>query len=569
MGVERIGSDEINAGIESEVQRRPAELVIRRAENLVSLELRARIFCKEQDEFIGDAVELTDATVHIPLRGVKNLSKASLVVEKRTGSGWQAATPKRSLAESQSAEVHGIRPADWGVTSECLALIRTKHGKVVHKFAIPPGGRADIVIEFLDDSMVHLRFYAITEGRRGDPLSTLSRVVSHDYNGAAERIAIQRFHNTSLSVSTRRNVTLSPTRSPSWMARNRFGLFSYLGYAGAWSGGDPIPEVLEFTLGRQQHLFQSAPQVAEKKLPSPIIYLGPTHTSWGHFLTQGLARIWYALENPEVPILWDGPRLPPYGQEVLTEIGVKNEAHFLDSCAHADEVIFPEPGIGLGDYVSKEFAERVGVVAVAEKVEGRKLFLHREITSSDRAGLSGGRDLELVKLMARYGFESYSPEEHSVSEQLRMLSSAEVVAGIEGSAFHTLLLLQKGCRTRFREFTRHRGGGGVFEHIKIAKDLNYETLNFLAGKRGNARSATDIDLDRLDEYLAKSEGLRFDLDGENDLRERPTPNQARYSTLLATSQIALTREQEALRDVASVLPEAQAQQLWNMLSPLG
>lgn len=542
---------DVEEGIRLIISRVPATLELRVAERLSRFNLRAKIYSRELKSVVGPVIELNSVSTVISLAGLRRLSDSFLLLEVRTPAGWRRVGGRRALSTNATLEVHRLSPNGWGVSGTSQGLIRTEQGAVVLEVLFPDSQPMHVVLEFLDEAALQVRFYEFERGRRQRPVSTTSRLVSHSYSGIACSAASALCRTSdSPRTSSYTDVTLSPVV----MSGARAGMFAFLGFTGAWSGEVPIPESLEFVLGRQQFLFQAQPARVERELPSPIIYLGLPHGSWGHFLTQGLSRVWFALENPDVPVVWDARALPGFAPSVLELLGFNNPMYFLDRVSHAAEVIFPEPGIGLGDYVSADFARRIGKVPHAALVPGRRLFLSRAALSTGRGSLGQERDAQLEALMRKHGFEAYSPERYSVSSQLEALSSAEVVVGVEGSAFHSLLLLENGCRTRFRALSRHRGGGGVFQHIKDAKQLDYETLNFLRAGGSSASSSMELDLDRLDLYLSKTDGLRRTLPQADDAVELPHAGQSTYPALLETAQLELTRSQEVARSLVTLMP---------------
>lgn len=156
-------------------------------------------------------------------------------------------------------------------------------------------------------------------------------------------------------------------------------------------------------------------------------------------------------------------------------------------------------------------------------------------------------------IAASYGYESFSPEEHSLADQLEVISSSEFVLGIEGSAFHNVLLLEGDISTKFLALSRHRGGGGAFEHIKQAKGLRYETLNFLTSGRGTAHSSVNLDLEALEEAMRRTNGLASNLESIESRIERPSPIQTSYQTHLVNTQVVLTEVEEVIRDARLAL----------------
>ena len=314
------------------------------------------------------------------------------------------------------------------------------------------------------------------------------------------------------------------------------------GCLGVWSEGEPVVEAMEFAMRRQRYIFQPVPPVPDRHF-NRLIYLGPPHGSYGHFLTQGLSRAWYALAHPDVPVVWDASRLPGgYAREILDLVGLRNEHVFLGVPLHADEVIFPFPGICVGDYVLPEFTRVIGRVEPSRVIKGKKLYISRSGIANHRANAEG-----LDEIVVRHGFQIYCPEEYPMRDQLAEMSSAQVVLGIEGSAMHSVLLLRDPVETSFWSLARHRRGKGVYGHIKAAKSLRYETLDFYSALCQSAHDELKLDLSALDEALAATDGLTTNLEwlAERVMNEQDPPTS--FAVHLNNCQIRIgERETELL-----------------------
>ncbi len=339
------------------------------------------------------------------------------------------------------------------------------------------------------------------------------------------------------------------------------GALTTRGYIGAWVDRVPVVEALDFALGRQYYNFRPFVEAIHQRAGT-VIYLGPPQQGWGHFLTQGLSRIWYALEHPEIPVLWDAIELQPYQQHALELIGLRNPQIFLTEPVEWERVIFPYPGLCIGEFALPEFTRKIGQVPPASPTAGKRLFLSRTGLSKELTLL----ERELDDLVVRHGFTLFRPEEHSISQQLREMSSAEVVLGLEGSALHTPLLLQDPLRTRFFALTRHRSGAGVFEHIRRAKNLRYETLNFLtSAKRGGHRAPLDLDLLALNDALEKTAGFTTNLDSLQDRIEKPWPGQTSFDNHLRMAQVHQTDVEALLTQAHIALSGTPQNAVANML----
>lgn len=77
------------------------------------------------------------------------------------------------------------------------------------------------------------------------------------------------------------------------------------------------------------------------------IYGGMLVDHFGHFLTESLARLWYAAQEPEVPILLTlprrvtRPRLEPWQAEALDLLGLRERVIPLTQLARIDAILVP------------------------------------------------------------------------------------------------------------------------------------------------------------------------------------------------------------------------------------
>lgn len=524
-----ISSVTVDASQFCRVDPRECDLVV--LPGAVGLPPGCRVQVHRGAELLVTSLADEAGTVRVPLAQVVPLRGASITLQvpvgrrRTTWQDWNAPAPLHVLGD---VALWQVDPQQWGMGPGCRMLVHDdRTGELMVDRTLSDGSTVPCVYRPGVPGNRYRLSFRDGRGRR----TPLARLVEHQFRAA--RPATEQ--HGALELTRRRDVVLAPlvlVRGP------RSGIDTW-GYLGAWSEGHPVPEAMEFALRRQRYLFQPVPPTTERHFDR-LIYLGSPHGQFGHFLTQGLSRAWYALEHPDVPVVWDASRLLPFQHDVLDAIGLRNECVFLDAPLHADEVVFPFPGIGLGDYVQPEFAQVLGLIEPSRVIEGKKLFLSR--AGMDRA--SGDR---LDDLVVRHGFTLYRPEEHPVLDQLAELSSAQVVLGVEGSALHSLLLLRDPVGTSFWSLARHRGGGGVYGHIKAAKSLRYETLDFRSAPCRSAREELHLDLDALDEALAATHGFTTNLevlaDRTMDVRDPPTP----FATHLDNCQTRIgERETELL-----------------------
>lgn len=301
-----------------------------------------------------------------------------------------------------------------------------------------------------------------------------------------------------LMYTRRHDVTLLPYQPiPCRTGNTAYAL------TGAYEKQKPIPEACRLTMGCQLFLF-SPYQEAASSSNDVVIYGGFPNPGYGHFLLDAMARLWFAKDHPDIPIIWDSEKLPTFAPAIFEIVGIRNRHLFLKKTTRFKEVIFPFPGVSIGNYFLSGHEKFLGAYPGKPVIPGKKIYLSRKNIK--------GRNLvneELIEaLLSSYGFIIYYPEEHSIAEQLDEISSSEVVLGAEGSAMHSVVLLKRPVRTRFYAIARHRMGSGIFEHIRLLKNIQYTTFNIsLENKRISSDDELNIDIEKLKHILSETNGF--------------------------------------------------------------
>ncbi|WP_134767364.1 glycosyltransferase 61 family protein [Nocardioides sp. 1609] len=199
------------------------------------------------------------------------------------------------------------------------------------------------------------------------------------------------------------------------------------------------------------------PDVVEGDDPEAI-YAGPLYFHFGHFLLESLARAWYARQRPDLPLVWAGAhtwhdaRLRPWQVEILEVLGLTNPPRILASPTRYRRLHVPDLGYRYDDRFHPEHAAFLASYRGPAQVPGERLWLSRSNLASDVRDLNAA---PTERRLAAAGWTVSHPEKLTVREQLDQLSRAEVVAGEEGSAFHTIALLADVSTKRLRVLRRH------------------------------------------------------------------------------------------------------------------
>jgi capsular polysaccharide biosynthesis protein len=197
-------------------------------------------------------------------------------------------------------------------------------------------------------------------------------------------------------------------------------------------------------------------QEPSRELPTGV-FAGYLYDHYGHFLLESLARLWAPPLAAPAPLIWIAgwaDTLSPWMHDVLDLLEVPGQRVVVTARSgpiEVDELAFPEPGFEFGRHFHPWLARRLGVV----EHDSRRAHAHVWLSRSSLVPASGlDEEVELETALASDGWTVIHPEQLTIAEQVAAMAAAVHVAGLEGSAFHTLLLL-RSFRGLVEVFTRH------------------------------------------------------------------------------------------------------------------
>ncbi len=241
--------------------------------------------------------------------------------------------------------------------------------------------------------------------------------------------------------------------------------------AGFSEAGEPIA-AMAFRRGRHP-VPTSAVPAPTSLVDEPCIYGGMILHQYGHFLVETLARYADLLGSGRT-IVWHAPpsvpKLSDWGRSIFSLLGLPTPAVVIVEPTRFGDLIVPEPQSVLFVRFESSLAEALGVRAFGKPTRGRQVWLSRAGLPPDRAKVAGEEELE--DLLRERGWRVLRPEAVSVPEQLDAMSGAETIAGFEGSAFHSLLLLAD-VGARILIVPRDNSGAifKTYRHVGEAKGL--------------------------------------------------------------------------------------------------
>jgi capsular polysaccharide biosynthesis protein len=265
-------------------------------------------------------------------------------------------------------------------------------------------------------------------------------------------------------------VTLAPVRSPQgpW-GKHFFGAFDrngqFLeGFAHPWCGVDAMP---------------AAPIAS---YPGTAIYGGLAMHHVGHFLLEGLSRLWCLKNYPELPIIWHWIDLPiphpddrGWQKELIGLLGLAQRRHiFLRQPLRVERLLLPSPGFLSGQFLHPVQAAALGCVTGPAAIPGKRVWLSRSALP-DQFGRVAGED-QVEALLAAQGWTIIYPERETMRRSAEIFREAEAVSGFIGSAFHTLLL-HASPSARLRPIMRPGIPLTDYQIIAAAKGVDFAAID--------------------------------------------------------------------------------------------
>ena len=186
------------------------------------------------------------------------------------------------------------------------------------------------------------------------------------------------------------------------------------------------------------------------------IYLGSIPNCWGHFITDGLSKLWWIKNNITSEILKQILVVIPYNTKVpksyillLTYIlGVELNIKIVDRIKRYNKVLIPDNAIFIGEdgrtYTTeyKALIENIcSNVTIPSKLKYDNIYLSRSnwIHVNPEFGESA-----IEKAFNKVGYKSISPEKYTFEEQLAMFMNAKSIVSTSGSLAHNSLFCKEG-----------------------------------------------------------------------------------------------------------------------------
>lgn len=206
--------------------------------------------------------------------------------------------------------------------------------------------------------------------------------------------------------------------------------------------------------------------VTPATIEGEYIYGGFLFDHFGHFILESLSRSWACREIDEIPIVFaSSAMLKDWQADIFDVLGILDRIVVIHRPTRFKTLWLPEAGYRIQDFMHPYHAEFLGCFSSSLiEHDAKPIWLSRSALSADKR-IAGEEKLEEV--LRQVNWKIVCPETLSIREQLQLIASAPMVAGVEGSALHAAALI--------REFK------GPLVVIRRLFNQNYRTISNAKG----------------------------------------------------------------------------------------
>lgn len=192
-----------------------------------------------------------------------------------------------------------------------------------------------------------------------------------------------------------------------------------------------------------------------------VVYCGYMINHWGHFLVEGVCRLWYFMEqDPSIDkyifFLDENEQREIKGnyREFLQLLKIWDKVEFINKPITYREVLVPELALKCRTYYSPKFREMFDTIADSIVVDPAWKPLEKIYYS--RSQLAKGQPFEfgfamLDNFFAKNGYTILYPEKVPLSQMIYYIRNSKVVASLSGTLAHNMYFGRNGQKLEIIE----------------------------------------------------------------------------------------------------------------------
>jgi capsular polysaccharide biosynthesis protein len=205
-----------------------------------------------------------------------------------------------------------------------------------------------------------------------------------------------------------------------------------------------------------------------RRIPRAL-YLGHAFTHFGHFLIETVPALWWARQvDDDVALIFHpfdeaGRNVfaeTAHGRDCLALLGLSADRIVMATAdLSVEELLLPPRHYDMRTGPCYDFREIYRTLAAAARRSplapaASRIYLSRRQLKRRLRRVSN--DAAVERRLARRGFAVVHPQHMSLADQINAAASADLVAGVDGSALHLSVFMRPGSRMLVLQTKRRR-----------------------------------------------------------------------------------------------------------------
>lgn len=211
-------------------------------------------------------------------------------------------------------------------------------------------------------------------------------------------------------------------------------------------------------------------------LKGAYVYGGCLFGHFGHFIWETLARMAAIRACPKLPVLFISPNARVYETQKLffKTVGIRNSIELALEPSQVEGLVYSVPQSSVAPpFISPEQIKTLAYLNVPQPSSPEKIWLSRRLLKCGRVL----NENEIESELAKFGYKIVNPEKLSLLEQIKLTSSAKIVAGFDGSQFFSVIFSKKAWGNFF-VFNRRVLLAPTLAAMFTQKGIPYSLHNF-------------------------------------------------------------------------------------------
>ena len=193
-----------------------------------------------------------------------------------------------------------------------------------------------------------------------------------------------------------------------------------------------------------------------KYIDEDVVFIGALSGHYGHFILEGLSRIWPFLCNDFIRLkaVYISENKNNKFLELFKFFGLNpDDLIEIDEVTQFRNILIPEPSIRLHDYYHLKYKDTIDKIKREIKPSSaKKVFFSKQLSRSGRAiGES-----YIQRVFFDNGYEVFYPEKMTLYETISVLKGCDEFVASSGTNFHNSIFLNDGvagvCLNRSAHF---------------------------------------------------------------------------------------------------------------------